>query len=272
MGKRFSTSGGVARIPGEAESIDSTAWAIRALNFLNPGDDLARAGQLYLGTMQQQNGSVSLTLDMPGVTWPTSLALLAWNTDKRFENERIKATQFLLESKGRVLEKQPEMIAHNVKLPGWPWVDGTYSWVEPTSMAVLALKAQGQGEHPRVKQGIALILDRMLIDGGWNYGNKRVFGTNLLPMPESTGIALCALKGDVSEEIITKSLLYLNSIYPAVNTPLSLSRIILGLSSFNQRPHDVAKRIQQCLDLQNRYGPFETTLLAELALASMDLS
>lgn len=263
---RFSASGGISRIPGGKERVDSTAWAIHALNRLKPESALAREGQQYLSRQQQQDGSIPLTKDTPAVTWPTSLALLAWDTEAIFQKERLKATQFLLTAKGRILEKQPRALTHNVKLPGWPWVDNTYAWIEPTAMAVLALKSQGKGEHPRVQQGIQLILDRMLVDGGWNYGNKRVFGTPLLPMPESTGIALCAIKGDVHEKTIKKSLLYLKSIYPDTHTPLSLARTISGLSSFNQRPHDVLERIQHCLDLQNRYGPFAPPLLAELAL------
>ena len=68
-------------------------------------------------------------------------------------------------------------------IPGWsrrPW----RFW--PSAVLGLA-------DHPRVKAGIKLILDRALDAGGWNYGNKSVFGTELRPQPGPTGLALLAL-------------------------------------------------------------------------------
>ena len=66
---------------------------------------------------------------------------------------------------------------------GWPWVDGTHSWLEPTAWAVLALGRAGRGEHPRVAEGRALIADRAIGSGGWNYGNPSVFGAACAPIP-----------------------------------------------------------------------------------------
>jgi hypothetical protein len=53
-----------------------------------------------------------------------------------------------------------------------------------------------------------LLLNRQLSVGGWNYGNTMVFGQNLHPMMESTGVALNALAGIASREEITPSLAY----------------------------------------------------------------
>ena len=38
-----------------------------------------------------------------------------------------------------------------------------------------------------------MIIDRALPHGGWNYGNKVVFGHELRPQPGPTGMALLAL-------------------------------------------------------------------------------
>jgi hypothetical protein len=38
-------------------------------------------------------------------------------------------------------------------------------------------------------------LDRRCVDGGWNYGNKRVLGETLPSYPETTGLALIGLAG-----------------------------------------------------------------------------
>lgn len=267
LSERFCSSGGVSRLPEEKESVVSTAWATLALCRISPGMDQVSAGRHFLSRLQQADGSVPVAPEIPDVIWPTPVALLAWGKDNAFCSERRKATRFLLECQGVVLKKKSNVNAHDGRIPGWPWVDGTYSWVEPTALAILALKSENQEDHPRVKQGINLLLDRMLVNGGWNYGNKNVFGTDLMPMPESTGIALCALQGDVPEKEIETSLSYLTENYPRFTTPLSLARSVSGLSAFHQRPVDAEQRIENCLDLQKRYGPFETPLLAELGIA-----
>jgi hypothetical protein len=76
-------------------------------------------------------------------------------------------------------------------------VAGTHSWIEPTALGVIALKAAGHERHERVQEAIRMILDRQLPHGGWNYGNTFVFGRELRPMPESSGAALAGLAGQV---------------------------------------------------------------------------
>ena len=71
----------------------------------------------------------------------------------------------------------------------------TFSWVEPTAWACLALRRIGQGQHPRVEEGSKLLLDRALANGGVNYGNRRIFGIALEPIPGPTAVMLLALQG-----------------------------------------------------------------------------
>ena len=89
----------------------------------------------------------------------------------------------------------------------------------PTSLAIIALRVAGLGDHERVQEAKRLLLDRQLPDGGWNYGNTKVFGQELHPMPETTGVALSALSGSVSREEITVSLKYLKIRVTQVRTP-----------------------------------------------------
>lgn len=64
-------------------------------------------------------------------------------------------------------------------IAAWPWVDGTFSWSEPTAYAVLSLKKAGQGAHPRALDGVVILKDRQCPDGGWNFGNPVAFGRPL---------------------------------------------------------------------------------------------
>jgi hypothetical protein len=84
---------------------------------------------------------------------------------------------------------------------GWPWVPETMSWVEPTSMVLIALeRAKNQGLVPgsefwnRLILGAEMLLDRACPEGGWNAGNAVVYGAPLRPHVDATALALAALR------------------------------------------------------------------------------
>jgi hypothetical protein len=83
---------------------------------------------------------------------------------------------------------------------GWPWCPNASSWIEPTAHSIVALKKAARrvsapGLAERVADAERMIFDRRSPDGGWNYGNRRVFKVDLPSYPETTGIALLGLQG-----------------------------------------------------------------------------
>ena len=70
------------------------------------------------------------------------------------------------------------------------------AWLEPTAMALLALKHTGHDAHVRAREAVDLLHDRLLPNGGSNYGNTFVFGQELRPHVQPTGLALLALTGE----------------------------------------------------------------------------
>lgn len=244
---------------------DDMAWAAIGLHVHGAAPDLCDRLRRALGGRQQEDGSVSLYPSTPNAWWPTSLAMMAWRADSAFAPRRRKAAEFLLDNRGAIIPEQPWMVGHDTTIHGWPWIGHTHSWVEPTSLVLLALFAEGWREHPVVREGVAVLKDRMLPDGGWNYGNTEVYGAQLLPMPECTGVALCAMLDELPESDVETSLAYLEKEYVHLRTPLSLSWAIMGLAAWNRRPADVEKKVADCLALQDRYGPYETALVGLLA-------
>lgn len=177
----------------------------------------------------------------PGITlvdWTTAYAVLLWASLPGFEAERTRAVEHLLQIKGVAVPKSPDdPVGHDTTIVGWPWVPNTHSWLEPTAMAVLALRRAGQLAHPRVQEGLSLIRDRAIRSGGWNYGNTSIFGNTLRAHPGPTGQALLALAGvDGGGPIVDAALAFLGTVLPHTRAPSSLGWGLLGMTAWGRRP------------------------------------
>jgi hypothetical protein len=249
---------------------DATAWAILAFKACKKNTDIIQRAQAHLDTEQLDDGRVSISLKHPDAFWPTSIAILAWHGSTGFIDSQLKAVNFLLNTSGRHHERKPDSpVSHDTSIKGWPWIENTHSWVEPTALALIALRTLGYEEHPRAIEAVNMILDRQLPKGGWNYGNTSVFGQELHSMPGPTGIALQALADLVPREKIEKSLIYLKTTIKKLYTPFALGWSLLGLSAWNERPGNSQALILLSIERQKRYGTFSTSLLSLLVLASI---
>lgn len=144
---------------------------------------------------------------------------------------------------------------------------GTHSWVEPTAIAVLALRANGHADHPRVSEAVRMLMDRRLGHGGWNYGNTVVFGAELKPMPDATGMALAALQGMVSRDDIQSGLDYLVSEFDQCLTPQTFAWGRLGLAAWEMPIGGIDPKVERILGRQARLGPYDTSALGQLLVA-----
>ncbi|MGD8561896.1 MAG: terpene cyclase/mutase family protein [Desulfarculaceae bacterium] len=266
--RRAANNGGFAFRPGRASQPDATAWGVLALQAAGSDKPLLARARAYLESVQADDGSVPIHPDHPEACWPTPLAILAWQGDPGFKKPRTKAVDFLLASVGQHGPNDSESIfQHDNTIRGWPWISGTHSWVEPTAMAVIALRACGLGEHPRAREAVRMILNRQIASGGWNYGNTVVFGNQLHPMPAATGIALTCLIQAASLKQVKNSLDYLQSELSRSRTPQTVAWGVLALCAWGRKPASAQDWIEQTLDRQNVFGPYDTPSLALLLLA-----
>jgi hypothetical protein len=179
------------------------------------------------------------------------------------------AVRFLLDVTGIHYTKKPDSPStHDTALRGWPWIENTHSWVEPTAMSVMALRAAGHGAHERVREAVHMLLDRQLPHGGWNAGNTIVFGKELHMMPEGTGAALTSLAGTVKESDVGRSLDYLQNEVKKLRTPISLGWSLIGLAAWGRWPANGVALIDRCFGNQARYREYDTPSLCLLALAA----
>jgi len=250
--------------------VDATAWASLALAWANWEPGLLEKARSRLTLEQADDGRVSISPNHPDAHWPTALAILAWHHGLPSHREaQSRAVRYLIETSGVHWPKvDGAPVAHDTSIRGWPWIDKTHSWIEPTGLAVMALRVAGHGSHDRVREASLMLLDRQLPKGGWNYGNTIVFGNELLPMPDTTGVALSALSGKTPRQSVTRSLQYLANETMRSRTPLSLGWGLLGLGAWGEYPKASLGWVLETVKKQEQFGPFDTTLLSLLVIAS----
>ncbi len=232
---------------GSSPAAEPTALAALALVGAGRIDD-ACIKLRWLMSNQKADGLVAPLSQLESPGWPTPLAILAsaavadangsasssGKNEPNFDHD--KAQEWLLAAKGTTSKRLPDL-GHDTTLVGWPWVLATHSWQEPTAWSVLALCAVGLNEHPRTREGVKLLVDRLLPTGGCNYGNTFVFGQKLRPHVEPTGITLVALRGEnIDDPRLERSLKYLLGALSEETTPNSLAYGLLGLAAHARDP------------------------------------
>jgi hypothetical protein len=125
------------------------------------------------------------------------LALLAWDLPTA---AATRLSERVVDVKGLALAQSPALKQDN-SLQAWPWVQNTFSWVEPTACCLLALKrarrlgvGHAAGIAARVNVAERMLADRACAGGGWNYGNAHVFDKDLRAHGPTTALALLALQ------------------------------------------------------------------------------
>jgi hypothetical protein len=215
--------GGWGYYAGKTSRLEPTCWGLLALGDLDP------AG---LTSWPSADGLLGERLGGdPNIAFH-ALALLtleARRAEHRDGNARLGTA--LERSRGLALGDS-QINRQNNKLQGWSWTAGTFSWIEPTAWALLALrKQQSRGRRvsdDRLAEAESLIVDRCCTDGGWNYGNSNMLGKELRPYVPTTGLALLALQGK-SIPVATKSLAYLERAAVSESSAVALSLAVLAL-------------------------------------------
>lgn len=260
--------GGFSEQPGAPFRVDATAWAILALKAVGAHSDLIESALSRLASDQLSDGRVCVTQDQPQTFWPTPMAILAWHGSGAYRKHQERAIKFLLTATGKHGKKSADApFTHDTSIRGWPWIEYTFSWVEPTSMSVLSLCLSGFGANERVNEAVQMLMDRQLPSGGWNIGSSIIYGRETYPQLDCTGLALTTLARHVEKREIKRSLDYMKSQAVSCRTPLSLGWTLFGLGAWDERPTEAERWIVECLSRQKKFGAYGTTILSLLLLA-----
>jgi hypothetical protein len=272
--RKNGTGGSWAYHPGQAPSVEATAWCAIAMR----NDEDVRASAIsYLMNVQNSDGGWSSEHTFGISDWNSTLGLLSLRllSDTANDKKLKSAVQFLLDDKTDFYNPFAKVIVSILKgreflqyPQGWPWNRDCFHWVEPTSYALLALKPLST---PSMKESLqradAFLIDHACIGGGWNHGDYKPLGFPTPPYPVTTAQALCALQDIPSDATVQAGLHYLNKVSNEQNTVMSLAWSILARDLYGE---DTAAQKRKLSALQNSDGSFGNNLLLS-ALATCAL-
>ena len=191
---------------------EPTVYALLSLLDGGPAESL-RHGFHWLQTLQRPDGGWPPQARVDQSTWVTALVGLL-PPEPLGEAVHARAMHWVAGSAGAesatVFRIREWLLGHQPvsqqETPGWPWIPETAAWVAPTSVAVLALQKQCRTQprpdlQKRLDEGRRFLLERMCQGGGWNHGSTRPLGYPTNPYPETTGLALIALRGVQARQI-----------------------------------------------------------------------
>ena len=272
------SDGGFGPAAGRPSATEATALATLALANSNKSHGLNGA-VAWLLEHQEPTGAWT---SVPGVAegaWATPWALLALSEVRPGEHVPLEAgARFLVAREGSrppfwalvasALLPEDQGVGHDRTISGWPWHEGSASWVEPTALSMIALRRIRPGVpgvDARLGEGVRLLRDRRCVDGGWNYGNVTVLGEDLPPFADLTGLALMALQ-DPPEAIDSRSFEVLESLLAEEASGLALSLGILALALHGLDADRWRLRLADRYQVAGFLGETRTLALAILAL------
>ena len=277
--------GGWSSFKGKRSNTESTSFALLALNALegDPFDRQKTTGLKWLLQHQKDDGSWSFNDAAKQSSWTTPIAALALMSFQDQRQHALRAAKWILTQEGRkpgwvasllvrlsVIKKMTELDPY---LSGWSWTAGAFSWVEPTSYSLMALKKLkrslvGTNCEERVRQGEMLIYDRMCEKGGWNYGNSRVLGEALWPYPDVTAVALIALQDRGTNKANQTSLRALDALMRETPSGTALGWGILCLSLYKQDVGEWKKILVRNFEKTKFLGETKAVALSLLAFGN----
>ncbi len=254
--------GGWGSVSGKQSNTECTAlafMALRSIEYSRDNHDLRRAEE-WLINSQNADGSWPYGAGAKTASWCTPLAIIALHESTVEAKRLIRAGEWILSQEGSkpgilaklilALSFEKKAVHLNDDLMGWSWTPNSFSWIEPTSYSLLALKKiksrlAATTVKERVEQAELMIYDRMCEGGGWNYGNAAVYGDPLWPYPDITALALLALQDHKDRSENQASLMALLKMAESTDSGLALGWSSICLSLYGQQNSELKQRLDQ---------------------------
>jgi len=231
---------------------EPTAYSVLAMLAVGESER-ARRGLRWLRSMRRADGGWPVCAAVDESGWTTALVALV-PPELLGSDVHRGAVEWLLGTTGEestLVYRLRQYLAGNApppdqSAPGWPWVPRAAAWVGPTALALLALDREQ--ERPgsstkevamRLAEGRTFLLNRMCRCGGWNHGSVNALGYPADAYPETTGMALAALRGSSAEQV-QRSLAVARQFLADCRSADALNWLRLGLNAHGALPDGFA--------------------------------
>jgi hypothetical protein len=242
--------------PGRAGRLESTCWAILALA-------RHQGAALDIAPLRGWPAENGWLIDVPGTPVNVTFnALAAVVLLQHPEGTRLAApiVKNLVSTQGIALQPS-DAIRQDQSLQAWPWIDQTFSWVEPTAWALLALKKalrvgaeSSSAIDARIHVGERLLVDRACRQGGWNYGNSNVYGQELWPYVPTTALGLIAMQDRRTEAVVGAALQSLQKDSQTERSAVALALAAICLRIYGVAGSAVEKGLTEHLEFSRSIG------------------
>jgi hypothetical protein len=245
--RRVNPDGGWGYYEGHGSRLEPTCWALLGLHSAGALDAPAISASSDLFRRWQRDDGLLLepelrTEDRPNLAFN---GLAAWLLVQHPELAARTSVSALVDGVTRAKGiRIPESTINRQDdaLQGWGWIDGTFSWVEPTCWGLLALKSAAKIfpiVETRVNEAERLLIDRCCPAGGWNYGNSNMLGQTLRPYVPTTALGLMAMKERRDDACVERSLAFLKAQRLSEPSAMALGLTIIALRAFGENVTDV---------------------------------
>jgi hypothetical protein len=278
-------TGGWGYYPGKRPRVEPTCWALTALHGTSDdGDEWNRLVSPHLAFLSQHQTAAGALSDTGGAT--TNLAFDGLAATMLPHVAGVSAAGIvssllrpIVSTKG-IKAPQADDRQDN-SLQAWPWYPDTFSWVEPTSWCLLALKKTAGASadvvslqsglkndevRARIDEAERMLENRCCDAGGWNYGNASVVGQDLRPHIPTTAVALIALQDRRDRAFVKRSVDLLDRLRLKEESSIALGMTIVALHLHGRKVDDVRDRLTEIASRSASRGDVHAMAVALYAL------
>jgi hypothetical protein len=259
--------GGWGYLPGKASRLEPTCWASLALQSTLERNALAHWPSADGLLLERHGGAANYAFHGQAL-----VTLRALNV------EHTAGTRNLLAALHRV--RGLAMPASTINrqdnsLQAWSWIDGTFSWVEPTAWCLLAQKQWSAlhgtvTDRSRIVVAEQMLVDRCCAQGGWNYGNANMLGQDLKPFVPTTALALLSLQDRQSLPEVERSLAFLEREATSERSGTALALALMALRAYGRSTDAVRDTLVAELPIALNLGKIVSVAMSLYALSEAD--
>lgn len=192
--------GGWGYAPRQGSAVEPTSAVLLTLREISACAPASRLAVDWIKSARQADGGWGFNSSDSESAWQTAWAVLALAQGGEAGDFVDRGVQWLLSVKTLQLNEDTMQTSKrgltvNPLLPGWPWLPGQAPFIEPTALAILALKSiLALADNERMHEGLQYISECRCPGGGWNVSNPAMFNSFLPAQAYTTALVLIALR------------------------------------------------------------------------------